>query len=59
MTGPVPPAGSHGAAAVVDGVDIDAVAAAAAAARPSMIFARVAGAAWCLICRAGRWRGCA
>jgi hypothetical protein len=29
MTGPVPPAGSRGAAAVVDGVDIDAVTAAA------------------------------
>ena len=29
MTGPVPPAGSHLAAAVVDGVDLDAVAAAA------------------------------
>ena len=29
MTGPVPPAGSHVTAAVVDGVDLDAVAAAA------------------------------
>jgi uncharacterized alkaline shock family protein YloU len=29
-----------------------------AAARPSMIFARVAGAAWCPICRAGKWPGC-
>jgi uncharacterized alkaline shock family protein YloU len=29
-----------------------------AAARPSMICARVPGAAWCLICRAGRWLGC-
>ena len=29
MTGPVPPAGSHLTAAVVDGVDLDAVAAAA------------------------------
>ena len=29
MTGPVPPAGSHVTAAVIDGVDLDAVAAAA------------------------------